>query len=277
MDINLNLLKKTIVWLGLLLILLGCVLPKRVIETQVMFENDNYRHKTYKYDFYIHDNLGATYSVKSPAINDSVIIGELIQVHKLEVPEDLFPFNDYKHFKEVHVYLKDTIRDYSNETLMTIDSGRISSISIYKRPVPNRITKNSIDNTEQNNEVDSTGVVFAGIFIGIILAILAFVGAIYLTIRSFFNSLSGPGYCYIATMVYGSYEADEVLILRKFRDERLKPYFLGRMFIAYYYLTSPYFVRIFKNVKWMNRLIKYVLDLCVRRLIRKNQWVLGTD
>jgi hypothetical protein len=34
--------------------------------------------------------------------------------------------------------------------------------------------------------------------------------------------------CYIATAVYGDYNAPEVIVLRKFRDERLSKSFLGR-------------------------------------------------
>ena len=36
--------------------------------------------------------------------------------------------------------------------------------------------------------------------------------------------------CYIATCVYGSYDCPEVLILRQFRDERLKQNAAGRQF-----------------------------------------------
>lgn len=56
--------------------------------------------------------------------------------------------------------------------------------------------------------------------------------------------------CYIATAVYGSYNAEEVLILRKFRDQFLQKYFLGKMFIKIYYRVSPILVqRLGKNKK----------------------------
>lgn len=45
--------------------------------------------------------------------------------------------------------------------------------------------------------------------------------------------------CYIATTVYGSYNAPEVLVLRRFRDETLQKTALGRWFIRTYYRWSP--------------------------------------
>lgn len=75
--------------------------------------------------------------------------------------------------------------------------------------------------------------------------------------------------CYIATMVYGDYDAPEVLVLRKFRDEKLKPHFAGRIFIAVYYALSPYFVKFFRNNKSVNRSCKYLLDKFVARLRRE--------
>ena len=58
------------------------------------------------------------------------------------------------------------------------------------------------------------------------------------------GTCSGEG-CYIATCVYGSYGAPEVLTLRRFRDEILKKHMLGRMFIRCYYAISPYLVKWF--------------------------------
>lgn len=43
------------------------------------------------------------------------------------------------------------------------------------------------------------------------------------------------GNCYIATMVYGSYDSPEVRVLRRFRDEVLKQSEIGRKLIQVYY------------------------------------------
>ena len=53
--------------------------------------------------------------------------------------------------------------------------------------------------------------------------------------------------CYIATMVYGSYEAPEVKILRKVRDEIIVPTIVGRLFLKLYYNYSPWIVDKTKN------------------------------
>ncbi|HSS21680.1 MAG TPA: CFI-box-CTERM domain-containing protein [Pyrinomonadaceae bacterium] len=45
--------------------------------------------------------------------------------------------------------------------------------------------------------------------------------------------------CYIATAVYGSYDCDEVLTLRAFRDHTLSNYAFGRLFIRIYYEVGP--------------------------------------
>lgn len=72
-----------------------------------------------------------------------------------------------------------------------------------------------------------------------------------------------PGNCYIATFVYGSYEASEVLTLRKFRDEKLLTNHIGKVFVKFYYKTSPFLIKhfggnIFKNTS------KKILDYIVK-------------
>ena len=85
------------------------------------------------------------------------------------------------------------------------------------------------------------------------------------------GTCSGEG-CYIATCVYGSYGAPEVLTLRRFRDEILKKHMLGRMFIRCYYAISPYLVKWFGKSEWFSRFWCKRLDGMVTRLnFRKNR------
>lgn len=72
--------------------------------------------------------------------------------------------------------------------------------------------------------------------------------------------------CYIATAVYGSYDAPEVLVLRKFRDEVLKQSALGRIFIKTYYVLSPSIAIKMKKMKSVNHIIKKVLDIWIQHL-----------
>jgi hypothetical protein len=79
------------------------------------------------------------------------------------------------------------------------------------------------------------------------------------------TSSSNSG-CYIATMVYGSYEAPEVLTLRSYRDTVLSKYSTGRLFIKYYYKYSPLLVEKFKDQKTIHRIARTILDSIIRRI-----------
>jgi len=68
------------------------------------------------------------------------------------------------------------------------------------------------------------------------------------------------GMCYVATMVYGDYDAPEVKILRQYRDNVLAKYIAGNLFIKFYYRTSPVFVRIFGNNKLVKQGIRRILS-----------------
>jgi hypothetical protein len=80
---------------------------------------------------------------------------------------------------------------------------------------------------------------------------------------------TGKG-CYIATMVYGSYNHYNVIILRQFRDNVLEKYFAGRVFIMAYYKISPALVNILKNRSFINRIIRRGLDRWVKHLKGKS-------
>jgi hypothetical protein len=75
--------------------------------------------------------------------------------------------------------------------------------------------------------------------------------------------------CYIATAVYGSYNAPEVMTLRRFRDETLRNSVLGRWFIRVYYRLSPPIANRLKNATRINMFVRRILDKFVEKLNRK--------
>jgi hypothetical protein len=117
---------------------------------------------------------------------------------------------------------------------------------------------------------DNNGVIIALIIVGGILLVIA--GIIYLTLTlvsaasSSSGSSSSGGFCYVATMVYGDYDAPEVKVLRNFRDNVLDKYAAGRLFIRAYYKYSPYFVERFRHSPAVNSFIKSILDRVVKKL-----------
>jgi len=80
------------------------------------------------------------------------------------------------------------------------------------------------------------------------------------------NKPSGSGGCYIATAVYNSYDAPEVLCLRRFRDEVLSSSILGRLLITLYYRFSPSVAEKLKRTRLINTAVRKALDKIVRRL-----------
>jgi len=70
--------------------------------------------------------------------------------------------------------------------------------------------------------------------------------------------------CYIATMVYGSYEHPQVFVLREYRDNILSKTTLGRGFIKTYYKYSPKLVEHLKNKPLLNQIIKSILNTLIR-------------
>lgn len=78
------------------------------------------------------------------------------------------------------------------------------------------------------------------------------------------SNSSNSGGCYVATMVFGSYEHPQVLKLRKFRDETLAENIAGRLFISFYYFISPKFVKLLANQNNVNALIRAVLNQFIK-------------
>ena len=75
-----------------------------------------------------------------------------------------------------------------------------------------------------------------------------------------------PSACYIATSIYGSYDCPEVWTLRRFRDHKLSTFFIGRIFISFYYSVSPRIIDTVGDTKIFKRVSKKILDNLVTNL-----------
>lgn len=76
--------------------------------------------------------------------------------------------------------------------------------------------------------------------------------------------------CFVATACYGDYDAPEVRLLRRFRDETLANNFAGRIFIRLYYSISPPFARALSRSEKGKELVRrWLLLPVIRKLNRR--------
>jgi hypothetical protein len=66
----------------------------------------------------------------------------------------------------------------------------------------------------------------------------------------------GAGPCFIATAAYGTTMAQEIDILRKFRDEILLPNSLGAQFVSFYYKISPPIARFISRHDFLRTIVR---------------------
>ena len=64
------------------------------------------------------------------------------------------------------------------------------------------------------------------------------------------------GWCFIATAVYGDYDAPQVIALRRFRDANLMSTQLGRAFVASYYKVSPPIATLIAKRTWIAKILR---------------------
>ncbi|MGB9936222.1 MAG: CFI-box-CTERM domain-containing protein [Methanobacterium sp.] len=75
--------------------------------------------------------------------------------------------------------------------------------------------------------------------------------------------------CFIATAVYGSSEASEVIELKKYRDSVLMKNSACSLFVKFYYAISPSISRILEKSEPFKRISKVILDKIVNVLRNK--------
>lgn len=72
--------------------------------------------------------------------------------------------------------------------------------------------------------------------------------------------------CFIATAVYNSYSAPEVMVLREFRDKVLQTNLVGKILIKAYYLLSPPIADFISTKESLKKLIRTLL---LRPIVRR--------
>lgn len=230
-------------------------------SSDILFNADEFAQTPELWDFYIHDRKGKTYKGRSSSINDGAFNTVLVERFVEPIPVALNPGDEYRK-NEVHVFVQDTVIEERVKSYF--EPSDIIEVVSFVTPSSIRQHRASNATTTTRTVLGTVGIIVGGILGGILLIALI----VTTIVNSFLSSIG----CYIATMAYGSYDAPEVLVLRRFRDEKLNKTFMGRVFIANYYAFSPLLVRFVKRTGFAERLIRRKLDGFVNRLRTKNNW-----
>ncbi|MBU1014206.1 MAG: hypothetical protein KKG99_14505 [Bacteroidetes bacterium] len=82
------------------------------------------------------------------------------------------------------------------------------------------------------------------------------------------KSSGNSGGCFIATAVYGTPYANEVIILKEFRDNWLLNFRFGKIFIKFYYLISPPIANKISKSKLLKTFTKITLIIPVIKIAK---------
>jgi hypothetical protein len=76
--------------------------------------------------------------------------------------------------------------------------------------------------------------------------------------------------CFIATAAYGTSMAEEISVLRRFRDEEMEPNLLGKHLVTLYYDVSPPIARTIARSDGMRALVRSSLKPIIYSLKSKD-------
>jgi len=85
-----------------------------------------------------------------------------------------------------------------------------------------------------------------------------------ITIQDNLKKIKSSSSCFIATAAFGTPLAEEVHILCAWRDEKLITTFLGKAFVACYYLLSPTIAKFISNHKFAMVIVRSILKLLIK-------------
>jgi hypothetical protein len=252
-----NLKSKPLITLFFLLIVSSCTnYDKFSYEPADLYNSKKIQKKSNSYEFYIHEQSGDTYYAQSTTLTDSLLTANVAKTPSPIIRDELITREQKKDNNHIHIYLKDSLEKSNDQIKLPLKD--IENVEAYS--------------TDDKNKAIGIGVgVLGGSILLILLTALGLLlGVIALILIGFYNAVDSA--CYIATMAYGSYDAPEVLVLRRYRDEILLKNRRGKFFVQTYYAFSPYFVKIFKNSGWVNQIVRKKLDRFVLKLKTKNSW-----
>lgn len=243
-------------------ILLGCSPYKRVALTGGQFYGRNIVIQSLdNYDIYVHE-ADSVYEMVDPVVTeDREIVGKRIPVpdkNKRDIKaDDTTKIKLVNERDDLHIYLEEGKvgnAERSSDSLV-VSEPEIESVIMAAK--------------EKKGILGILLTLLLAFFIVIAIILVAAMAAVAASDSGSDSGGSDSGgsdsdsSCYVATMAYGSYEAPQVLVLRKFRDQFLQKFKAGRQFIQWYYANSPSFVEKHASKKWLHKIIRSMLNFVV--------------
>jgi len=245
------------------------------VSNEQFYTNKDAENSIDKYNVYFHSG-SSVFELKEPSLANDSLQGVPVFADPSKINEHpVTPEEMLKARKDVHVYLSEEDEQKYREK---IANGEKISFSKKEVKEVKMLAK------DESAIFASVGLIILLVIVGILLVYLLALLIANAADESSDGSDSGSNSdsgdsgdsdsgdsggsnsdsgCYIATMVYGSYEAPKVMVLRSFRDNFLAKYTWGNNFIKWYYRKSPVFVSKHKENRVLGSMIRGILNVVV--------------